>query len=227
MSEKRKLGEFRVIDIGGGLGNWAQDFSDVCVDMKSAGNPSVIAGDLYDPNTWQKLNSSKFDLAILSHILEDVRDPFFIIEQALKVSSLLYISVPSMFLEFSHLESNRYVGYIHHRWLFASDGNQLFIAPKTSLANAWSSDNSLLKYALDYLRLKLKIEDNYSYLHSRLGWTKFKIKKSDIKKTRKDSSLSLIIDKSIKVESFDYIESGHWLLSKYNSMLEVENSHEI
>ena len=221
--EKRNHADFRVIDIGGGLGNWAQDFSDVCIDMNSAANESVITGDLYNSETWEKLNQKHFDLAILSHILEDVRDPFYIIKKALEIAPLIYISVPSMLLEFEHVESNKFVGYHHHRWLFACDGNELFVVPKTSLTNAWHGRKRQVIDYLDLLRVKVRSDSDYVHLHTRAGWAKSDFHYIDKKKqVKKDTSLSLLINKESKITSFDYIESGPWLMDKYEIMLEIE-----
>ena len=103
VKEKRKYGDYAVIDIGGGLGNWAQDFSDLCLDMNPMNNEKAISGDVYDESTWNGLPLEKFDMAILSHILEDVRDPFFLIEKALKLADKIFVSVPSIQLEFSKI----------------------------------------------------------------------------------------------------------------------------
>ncbi len=223
--EKRSQSDFKVIDIGGGLANWAQDFSDVCVDMTSAENESVITGDLYDPQTWAKIDQNIFDLAILSHILEDVRDPFYIIEKTLEIASLVYISIPSIFLEFEHIESNRFVGYHHHRWLFACDGFELFVAPKTSLTNAWRSPKKIFHTFFDLLSIKFRGESDYVHLHTRLGWAKSNFILSDMNlRVGKNSSLSLLIDKDTKITSYDYIEGGPWLLDKYNKMLKIEKT---
>jgi hypothetical protein len=226
VAEKRSNADFKVIDIGGGLGNWAKDFSDVCIDMKGGGNQKIITGDLYDSDTWEKLNNQRFDLAILSHILEDVRDPFYIIHKTLEIAKTVYISVPSIFLEFQHIESNKFVGYHHHRWLFACDGNQLYIVPKTSLANAWQRPKKSFIDAFDYLRVMLKIDDNFVHLHTRLGWARTDTASRMLKKVEKHCSLSLLIDHDSKITSYDYIQSGTWLLEKYQELIEIEKKIE-
>ena len=130
---------FVVLDVGGGVNGWAAPIRDYCVDMVSAG-PNSIVGDVFSETTWESVRAlGKIDLVILSHILEDVRDPMYILDKVSEIAGEVFVSVPHKCVELYPVEAGCFVGHHHHRWVFGSDGSSLVIVPKTAAANIFLS----------------------------------------------------------------------------------------
>ncbi len=61
---------------------------------------------------------NEFDFAVCGHVLEDVRDPLYVIEEMQRVAKRGYIEVPSRFYEqLLGIEHPKMVGATHHRWI--------------------------------------------------------------------------------------------------------------
>ena len=59
-----------------------------------------------------------FDFVVCSHTLEDIRNPIQACHEIIRVGKRGYIEIPSRLLESTiGVESNRYTGFYHHRWL--------------------------------------------------------------------------------------------------------------
>jgi len=210
---------YKVLDIGGGADSWAAEISTTCVDYKvNPQNKSKINlhGDVLSDETWNHFINQKFDMVILSHILEDVRDPFYLIRKAREVSENLYISVPHKSLEVRNIESMNFVGFHHHRWIFSSDGKKLFITPKTSLAGSFSNHQNILIRKLK--KLKTKNKKNY-FTDAIHLWDRLITRSKSSKKYNKYTSLSCIVNRETEIVSNDYIESGEQLLNTYKQVL--------
>jgi hypothetical protein len=81
--------------------------------------------DLCDHTRWP-FPDKRFDFAICSHLLEDVRDPIWICRELCRVAKAGYIEAPSRLLEQClGVENPCYAGYYQHRWLITLDGNRL------------------------------------------------------------------------------------------------------
>ena len=60
----------------------------------------------------------QFDFVVCSHTLEDIRNPIQACHEIVRVGKRGYIEVPSRLWESTiGVESNRYTGFYHHRWL--------------------------------------------------------------------------------------------------------------
>ncbi len=76
-----------------------------------------------------------FDFSVCSHLLEDVRDPVAVCRELVRVSKRGYIEVPSREREiFCKARLARWkialgripdIGFTHHRWFCAIDGNEI------------------------------------------------------------------------------------------------------
>ncbi len=118
---KKKLAnpKYIVVDLGGCANPWCDDLVDYYVDV--VGNKDrLIKGDLQNEDTWVQIAAVKPDFFICTHTLEDIRDPQFVLSQAHKFFSAGFVSMPNKHQELSRgMESWRYPGWCHHRWIFS------------------------------------------------------------------------------------------------------------
>lgn len=127
-----------VVDIGGARNPWSRPVVDTYVDLFPLDGADVILGDVNKPDVWDTIAKRRFNFVICSHILEDIRDPVFVLG---KIASLFrhgYIATPNKHVEFSHIQSRDYVGYAHHRWIFTLTDDELRFVSKFSLASHFS-----------------------------------------------------------------------------------------
>lgn len=122
LAERKRQGEFQVIDVGGRYNPWADEFTDAYVDLFStdSSGKDIFVGNICETEVWEKIRSRgrRFDFSICTHVLEDVRDPFFVARQLAAISKAGFVSVPTKHSELSNVESRFYLGYCHHRWIF-------------------------------------------------------------------------------------------------------------
>jgi len=210
---------YKVLDVGGGADSWAAEISTACIDYKV--NPLNktkinLQGDIFSDVTWNYFTNQKFDIVILSHILEDVRDPFYLVRKAREVSENIFISVPHKSLEIRNIESMNFVGFHHHRWIFSSDGKKLFITPKTALANSFGNYQNLVTRKLKIHKAKNKKNLYFDTIHL---WDQLTSNWKTPKNQDKYTSLSCIINSETQIVNNDYIESGDQLLNTYKQVL--------
>lgn len=147
-SAQRILGRLkdtdRVLDIGG----WMKPFprADFVMDiMPYAGRGALgtahEGAERFDESTWivrdfcdrepYPFADRFFNFVICSHVLEDVRDPLFICSEMQRIARAGYIETPSRLIEqMVGVESTRYSGYCHHRWLIDAEGTRLWFTMK-------------------------------------------------------------------------------------------------
>jgi hypothetical protein len=130
--------EFRVVDIGGAANPWSAEVADAYVDLHPANHAPTIIGDIHDPLIWEKIRAARFNFCICSHILEDIRDPLFVLRQISHTFEHGYIAAPNKHVEFGHIESRHYVGYAHHRWIFTLRETSLGVIAKWPFASFFS-----------------------------------------------------------------------------------------
>jgi len=107
-------------------------------DLFPIDGADVIQGDIHDPSLWDDIRRRGFDFCICSHLLEDIRDPIFVMRQIARTFRHGYIAMPNKHVEFSHVESKRYVGYCHHRWIFTLADGELRLVAKFPFASHFS-----------------------------------------------------------------------------------------
>jgi len=137
-SLKAQNPRLKVVDIGGAANPWSADVADAYVDMRPVPGLRTLTGDIQDPGLWREIRSEGFDFCICSHTLEDIRDPLFVLAHIRDSFSQGYIAVPSKHVEFGHIESRRYVGYGHHRWIFTLAPQELRLIAKWPFASHFS-----------------------------------------------------------------------------------------
>jgi hypothetical protein len=135
---------FTVIDVGGSKNGWSWEILDALVDFDPSPqfdntNEKVkkFNFDITDPEQWTSIRdyvnmNGKFDFSICTHTLEDIANPKFVAKQLSYISRHGFIAVPSKHREFSRLvEGNSpYRGYIHHKYIFNIENNQVIAYPK-------------------------------------------------------------------------------------------------
>jgi hypothetical protein len=141
--DKKALGKFTVVDVGGSVNGWSAPYIDAVVDFNNleVNNTNIkhFNCDITHPNSYNEIlkyvkENGKFDFCICTHTLEDIMNPVYVCEQICKISNEGYISFPSKFRELSRFEGGNYRGYIHHRWIFKVKDNSRIIAyPKINL----------------------------------------------------------------------------------------------
>jgi len=114
----RDVRPLRILDVGGGLNPWLGDLVTDVLDIDSRQGVVLHSGDINLASTWVDLDDNEFDFVNCSHTLEDIRDPGFVISQMSRVGKTGFVSVPNRHQENSPVESQHYLGYGHHRWMF-------------------------------------------------------------------------------------------------------------
>lgn len=86
-----------------------------------------VRRDLCDREPWP-FPDGRFDFAVCSHTLEDVRDPVWVCAELQRVARAGYVEVPSRLEEQSYGFQGPWVGWGHHHWLVdVRDGGLEFV----------------------------------------------------------------------------------------------------
>lgn len=90
-------------------------------------DPASADGERFGPDTWVRRDmcdrtpwpfaDDRFDFAVCSHTLEDVRDPVWVCAELARVAKAGYVEVPSRLEEQSLGVQGPWVGWGHHHWL--------------------------------------------------------------------------------------------------------------
>lgn len=75
-----------------------------------------VQRDICDREPWP-FEDDRFDFAVCSHTLEDVRDPVWVCREIARVARAGYIEVPSRLEEQAYGVQGPWVGWGHHHWL--------------------------------------------------------------------------------------------------------------
>ena len=111
LSNKRETNKFKVLDVGGAVGPWFWDNTDVIFDLipptsnyGTTFNGEYISGNATLPEGWKNLDNyieknGKFDFVICRQTLEDLSHPEFVVNKLQKISHAGWIGVPSKHFE--------------------------------------------------------------------------------------------------------------------------------
>ena len=137
----------KILDVGGAMKQHTDIKIDTLVDILQPEDAPYTASKLLAKKfikldiTRDKLPfaDKSFDFCLCSHTLEDLYNPFLIINEMSRVAKRGYISTPSMGQDmvFSRLDITdwltgtvRVPGLSHHKWFFVKEGNILKVIPK-------------------------------------------------------------------------------------------------
>jgi len=174
--ERKRQGNYRVLDLGGQPGSWSDPVVDVYVNTGSF-DPAVVRDrqlnlDLCDPLTWAVLDQyvlehGVFDYCICTHTLEDLVYPFPLLEGMSRWARAGFISVPSLRSELSNVEAGDYRGFIHHLWLIDAVSDQLEFTPKLSVVSSLGS----VEFLRHVEELQVEWTESVAYTQvGRRGW---------------------------------------------------------
>jgi Methyltransferase domain len=133
-SVERILDRLGPDDIVLDVGAWGRPFTraDWVLDLMPYATRGLYGRDGPEPerfteDTWLQLDvcdrtpwpfeDDRFDFAVCSQTLEDVRDPVWVCSELSRVAKAGYVEVPSRLEEQSHGVSGPTAGWTHHRWL--------------------------------------------------------------------------------------------------------------
>tara|TARA_Y100000361_G_scaffold118134_1_gene109422 strand:- start:11153 stop:12805 length:1653 start_codon:yes stop_codon:yes gene_type:complete len=151
--QKQKKPNFKVIDIGGTAEytSWSYPIIDYIVDINppvnNDSNIQFFQMNVNFESQWDKLfkfveANGKFDFCIASHIIEDISLPEVLIQNIGKIAKEGFIGVPSKYNELAKHGDNKYIGSIHHRWIYTIKNSKLFTYPKINFID---TDDRLTK----------------------------------------------------------------------------------
>jgi hypothetical protein len=103
------------------------------------GPDTWIQRDICDREPWP-FEDGRFDFAVCSHTLEDVRDPVWVCSELQRVARAGYIEVPSRLEEQSHGFQGPWTGWGHHHWLIDVDAGSIEFVFKHHVVNGRKSD---------------------------------------------------------------------------------------
>ncbi len=158
---------YRVVDIGGGHNPWADEVVDAYVDVfEFETDKPLYVGDINDDEIWRTLQlDGVFDFAIVSHVLEDIRNPMMGLKWLPLVAKSGFLGLPVKHREFANNSSPYWLGQSHHCWIFGvkqdESGESVLIAvPK------WHCIN----YFNDQIGVNDAIDEDGEFGRRRLGW---------------------------------------------------------
>jgi hypothetical protein len=186
---KKLNSNYKVIDVGGATVGWSKPYVDMIVDISAPNSESSMSFDISDESNWTALLNSVeenglYDFSICTHTLEDIYNPVTALKLLPKISKAGIITMPNIKIELSRVESEEWIGYIHHRWMFDRIDDVMHIVPKLSVLESlvkhksikcdqeqtevqflWSNDIPYKLFMNGYLGPNVQtVLDNYSKL---------------------------------------------------------------
>jgi hypothetical protein len=162
LSERRETEKYRVIDIGGFADGWASDISDLIVDINLCDSETTMQLNVCE--SLDKLlkyveKHGKFDYCICSHVLEDLYNPYLLLDNFNKIAKAGVVMVPYFKSELSIVETKLWLGYLHHRYIFKQSNNSgnLVVIPKMPFLEKFS------RYDVGDINFKIEWEGNLPY----------------------------------------------------------------
>ncbi|MFL5885739.1 MAG: class I SAM-dependent methyltransferase [Thermoleophilaceae bacterium] len=99
-----------------------------------------VQRDMCEREPWP-FADGRFDFAICSHTLEDLRDPVWVCSELVRVARAGYVEVPSRLEEQSFGVHGPWVGWSHHRWLIDVGANEIEFVHKPHVIHSRESDH--------------------------------------------------------------------------------------
>ena len=145
--------DFTLIDVGASANPWTRDFVTHIVDVESGPLPAkYFRGNISDYEVWNQVleyikQHGKFDFANCTHTLEDISAAKLVCTMLSKIANQGFVAVSSKFSELSNPESEKWMGHIHHRWIYDTKDSKFIGYPKQSFLENfkefkdWSENN--------------------------------------------------------------------------------------
>ena len=163
LAEKRSQNNFKVLDVGGSVGPWFWNNTDVIFDFipptTNHGNifsGEYISGNATLPEGWKNLNdyiekNGVFDFVICRQTLEDLSHPEFVVNQLQKVAKAGWIGVPSKYFELMNMQGIYGTNFAtrglhHHRWIYTSKNGRWYGLPKMGWTDSISDSLLNMKF---------------------------------------------------------------------------------
>ena len=163
LAEKRSQNNFKVLDVGGSVGPWFWNNTDVIFDFipptTNHGNifsGEYISGNATLPEGWKNLNdyiekNGVFDFVICRQTLEDLSHPEFVVNQLQKVAKAGWIGVPSKHIELMNMQGIYGTNFAtrglhHHRWIYTSKNGRWYGLPKMGWTDSISDSLLNMKF---------------------------------------------------------------------------------
>lgn len=141
--------QFRVVDVGGQAVGWSLPVADAFVDINSTSTEKLqFVFDICKEKNWSSIidyveKNGKFDYCICTHTLEDIYDPYIVLDYLSKIAKSGIITMPSVKTETNYIESTSWCGFVHHRYLFGHKDQKMIIAPKLPIVEKLAFRKSL------------------------------------------------------------------------------------
>lgn len=134
-ARKNENPNYTIVDVGGVADSWSREVVSLVIDYRADDAHNSLKADICYHRDWEKIFAyvdayGMFDYAICTHTLEDLASPFLALENLPKIAKSGIITMPSIKTEFSNIESEDWIGYIHHRWFFTEQENEMYVIPK-------------------------------------------------------------------------------------------------
>lgn len=136
---------FTVVDVGGSAIGWSVPIVDCFVDINLCDTHKLQFNiDICRQENWQPVLdycavNGKFDYAICTHTLEDIYNPYAVLDMLPQIAKAGIISVPSVKTELNHVEDKNWLGFAHHRYLFGFEHGHILVVPKLPMVEKLSS----------------------------------------------------------------------------------------
>ena len=138
---------YTVVDIGGRHNPWADDVVDVYVDVfPFETDKRLYVGDVNSEDIWRELGADgPFDFVIISHVLEDIRDPITGLNWLPRIAHGGFLGLPVKHREVANSKSGYWLGQSHHYWIFGVKNDEkgepiLMVVPKWHCVNYFNTN---------------------------------------------------------------------------------------
>ena len=145
--QKNQNINYSVIDIGGSAEytSWSYPVIDYIADLVDPPNEinkiKYFKLNFNYESEWKEIldfvnENGKFDFCICSHVIEDISTPKVLINMLGKIAKEGFIGIPSKYRELKEINNNKYVGYMHHRWIYTFENEKLLAYPKLNFIDS-------------------------------------------------------------------------------------------